>query len=216
MRTTTRGSRRLVRGFFRRSSLARSRVHSNVHGKLTTHKVFPMFYMYTNGSVKMHHLVRFLNGIIPFISRVPGMAGATKGRVTPSMGNPASLCFFGADIRPRVNRMSCFGMVDKGMRRNSSLLGTSHNSGRHVTRLCMITNSGHIGMRRLYTNSVNTAMGLGSMGANGALGKGSYSGGFGFVGCPGSGCSHTVGPIGRTSIRGVVDVLGHVHRRSPA
>lgn len=175
-----------------------------------------MFYIYKNGSVNIHHLVRFLKGIIPFISRVPGMRGARNGRITPSIGNPRSLCFFGADMRPRVNRISCFGMVDNGIHRKSSLLGTSHNSGRHVTRVCIMTNNGHIGIRRLRTNSVNTTIGLGSIGANGALGKGSYSCGFGFVGCPGSGCSHTVGPIGRTSIRGVVAVLGHVHRRSPA
>lgn len=216
MRTTTRGSRALVRGFFRSRSLARSRVHRNVHGKLTTHNVFPIFYMYTNGSVNIHHLVRFLNGIIPFMSSVPIIRGAHNIPIPPSTGNPASLCFFGATIRPRVNNIRCFGIVDKGMRRNSSLAGTSHNSGRHVTRLFIYTKTGHVPIRRLMTKSVNYAIGLGSMGAKGALGNGSYRGQFGFVGCPGTGCSHTVGPMGRTSMRGVVIVLGHVHRRSPA
>lgn len=216
MRTTTRRSRNLVRGFFRRSSLARSRVHRNVHGKLTSQNVFPMFYIYTNGSVNMHHLVRFLNGIIPFISRVPPIRGAHNRIIGPSSGKPASLCFFGATIRPRVNSIRCFGIVDNGIRRNSSFAGTSHNSGRHVTRVCTYTNTGHVGMRRVMTNSVNYAIGLGSMRANGALGNGNSRGHFGFVGCPGSGCSHTVGPLGRSSARGVVITLGHVQRRSPA
>ncbi len=216
MRTTTRGSRALVRGFFRDRALARSRVHRNVHGKLTTHNVFPIFYMYTNGSVNIHHLVRFLNGIIPFISRVPGMRGAHNIRIIPSAGKPASLCFFGATIRPRVNRIRCFGIVDNGIRRNSSLDGTSHNSGRHVSRLFIYTKTGHVGIRRLITNSVNYAIGLGSIGAKGALGSGGARGHFGFVGCPGPGFAHTIGTIGRTRARGVVGTLGHVHRRSPA
>lgn len=164
----------------------------------------------------MHHLVRFLNGMIPNMSRVPGIRGAHNRIIRPSPGKPASLCFFGANIRPRVNSIRCFGIVDKGIRRKSSFAGTSHNSGRHITRVCTYTNTGHVGMRRVITNSVNYAIGLGSIRAKGALGNGNTRGQFGFVGCPGSGCSHTVGPIGRTSARGVVTVLGHVHRRSPA
>lgn len=136
------------------------------------HDVFPMFYIYTNGSVNIRHLVRFLNGIIPFMDRVPGICGAHNRRVAPSAGNPRDICFFGANLRPRVNRMDCFGIVDNSVGDNSSLAGSSHNSGRHVKRVCTYTNTGHIPMSRLGTNSVNYAIGVGSIGANGALGKG--------------------------------------------